>query len=74
MAKETHGNVELERAQVAYEEMVRISSIGFHDRWQSERTNRVNVKGKVRHLMLVPAWKTGIRISLRGTASSADYI
>ena len=21
-----------------------------------------------------PAWKTGIRISLRGTASSADYI
>ena len=53
MAKEAHGNVDLERAQVAYEEMVRISSIGFHDRWQSERTNRVNVKGKVRHLMLV---------------------
>ena len=23
---------------------------------------------------LHPAWKTGIRISLRGTASSADYI
>ena len=22
----------------------------------------------------LPAWKTGIRISLRGTASSADYI
>ena len=32
---------------------MRISSIGLHDRWQSEWTNRVNVSGKGRHLMLV---------------------
>ena len=52
-AKEAHCNVELERAQVAREEMVRTCSIGLRDRWQSEWTNRVNVSGKGRHLMLV---------------------
>ena len=45
-AREAHGDVELERAQVAREEMVRISSIGLCDSWQSEWTNRVNVSGK----------------------------
>ena len=39
-AKEALDNIELERARVAREEMVRISSIGLRDRWQSEWTNR----------------------------------
>ena len=45
--------LELERAQVSREEIVRISSTGLCERWQSEWINEVNVFGKGKHLMLV---------------------
>ena len=35
-AKDAHGYMELERVQVACEEMVSVASIGLGERWQNE--------------------------------------
>ena len=34
--KDAHGNMELERVQVAHEEMMNVASIGLHERWQNK--------------------------------------